>query len=86
MRVGDRRRLSRRRRRAAVAPTAPEATGGVYNVVKCHPWHIEADEVESAGGHPSYAFENDCHGTSPDPKLGLFDTGAAGNNAYRQSC
>ena len=47
-----------------VAPSA-EATGGVYNVVKCHPWHIEADEFESAGGHPSYAFENDCHGASP---------------------
>ena len=66
-----------------VAPPA-EATGGVYNVVKCHPWHIEADEFESAGGHPSYAFENDCHGASPDPKIGLFNTGAAGNNAYRQ--
>ena len=66
-----------------VAPSA-EATGGVYNVVKCHPWHIEADEFESAGGHPSYAFENDCHGASADPKIGLFNTGAAGNNAYRQ--
>ncbi len=67
----------------ASAPSA-EAAGGIYNVVKCHPWHIEADEVENTGGHPSYAFENDCYGASPDPKIGLFNTGAAGNNAYRQ--
>ena len=30
------------------------ATGGAYNVVKCHAWHPEADEIQEAGGHPSY--------------------------------
>ena len=44
---------------AAVAVEAPsaQAAGGVYNVVKCHPWHLEADEIQEAGGHPSYGHD-----------------------------
>ncbi len=68
---------------AAAAPSA-SAAGGQYRVVKCHPWHIEADEVEHAGGHPSYWTVNDCRGTALDPKLGIFNAGAAGNTAYEQ--
>ena len=54
-------RPSRRSRR----PSAP-AAGGVYNVVKCHPWHLEADEIQDAGGHPSYRTVNECNGTFQD--------------------
>ncbi len=69
---------------AAWAPQPASAAGGIYNVVKCHPWHIEIDEVEEAGGHPSYTTVNDCQTSSGDPKFGIYDSGAAGNNSYSQ--
>ena len=69
---------------AAGIPSSAGASGGAYNVVKCHPWHLEADEVQSAGGHPSYAVVNECNRSAPDPKIGLSNIGAAGNNAYSQ--
>jgi hypothetical protein len=65
-------------------PAPAVATGGIYNVVKCHDWHLEADEFEQVGSHPSYATVDDCLGTSPDRRLGIYNTGAAGNNAYTQ--
>ncbi len=64
--------------------SAASAAGGVYNVVKCHPWHLEADEVEEAGGHPSYLTVNDCRGNVSDRKIGIYDNGGAGNSAYSQ--
>ncbi len=60
------------------------ATGGIYNVVKCHPWHTEADEIEQVGAHPSYQTVNDCNATSPDLKLGIYNDGAASNSAHTQ--
>ena len=71
---------------AAVAAEAPsaQAAGGVYNVVKCHPWHLEADEIQDAGGHPSYGTTNRCNGTFQDRYIGIYNLGAAGNSAYKQ--
>ena len=71
---------------AAVAVEAPsaQAAGGVYNVVKCHPWHLEADEIQDAGGHPSYGTTNRCNGTFQDRYIGIYNLGAAGNSAYKQ--
>ncbi len=60
------------------------ATGGVYNVVKCHAWHPEADEIQEAGGHPSYVAVNDCRADASDRKVGIYNFGAAGNTAYKQ--
>ena len=68
----------------AWAPSSSSAAGGLYNVVKCHPMHLEADEIEVVGGHPSYQTVDDCNASSPDPKVGIYDTGAAGNNSYTQ--
>ena len=68
----------------ALAPSSAQAAGGVYNVVKCHVWHAEADELTSAGSSPSYTVVDDCRHGAPDPKVGLYNTGAAGNNAYKQ--
>ena len=66
-------------------PRSPaSATGGINNVVKCHPWHMEADEIEQAGGHPSYTTVDDCQVSSGDPKIGIQNTGAAGNSSYSQ--
>ena len=71
---------------AAVAAEAPsaQAAGGVYNVVKCHPWHLEADEIQDAGGHPSYGTTNRCNGTFQDRYIGIYNLAAAGNSAYKQ--
>ena len=69
---------------AALEASPAAAAGGVYNVVKCHPWHLEADEIEQAGGHPSYLTVNDCRGNASDRKIGIYNNGGAGNNAYSQ--
>ncbi len=67
----------------AVAP--PSASAGVpYKVLKCHYWHQDADEVDSAGNHNSYIAINDCNASSTDRKLGIVNRGNAGNTAYKQ--
>jgi hypothetical protein len=67
-----------------VSPSSAAGAGGVYNVVKCHPWHLEADEIQEAGGHPSYGQINKCSGTFQDRYIGIYNLGAAGNSAYKQ--
>ncbi len=69
---------------AALEASPAAAAGGVYNVVKCHPWHLEADEIEQAGGTSSYLTVNDCRGNASDRKIGIYNNGGAGNNAYSQ--
>ncbi len=70
---------------AFASSTSPAAaTGGLYNVVKCHALHTEADEINQVGSHPSYETVDDCDGNSPDRKIGIYNTGAAGNSAYTQ--
>ena len=65
-------------------PSQASAAGGLYNVVKCHPWNPDANEVQEAGGHPSYWKLDNCHATATDPRMGVYNMGASGNNAYYQ--
>ena len=70
--------------RACLDAPRPRAAGGVYNVVKCHPWHLEADEIEQAGGTRATSRSTIAAGTSSDRKIGIYNNGGAGNNAYSQ--
>ena len=66
----------------AVAP--PSASAGVlYKVLKCHYWHQDADEVDSAGNHNSYIAINDCNASSTDRKLGIVNRGNAGQHGLQ---
>jgi hypothetical protein len=60
------------------------ATGHTYHVLKCHPSHPAADELDQIGENSSYTRVNDCGNSSADPKFGIYNDGAAGNSAFEQ--
>lgn len=60
-------------------------SGLVYHVLKCHPSHRSADELSLLGDHSSYQRVDQCGPQFADPKFGIYNSGAAPNNAFEQS-
>ena len=58
--------------------------GEAYRVLKCHPWHLAADELSQVGDHNSYHRINECAASFADRKFGIYNDGAAGNTAFEQ--
>lgn len=69
----------------ASAAAARASSGLVYHVLKCHPGHPTADEVSELGNHSSYQRIDECGPGFGDPKFGIYNLGAAPNNAFEQS-